>query len=104
MISVETVEVRVEQTDVAEIAKDIRARIKQSVPDGIFSVRINRQWAKVKDNPHSVIWVQGGYSIGKNTRENKLLMTGLMKDIEEEYNLGLHANTIFDMYVFTQQH
>jgi hypothetical protein len=95
--------------DVAVIAKEIRGLLK-SVPGAVFSVRINRQWARVKEDPKSIIYVSGAIKFWgddytpKKQEQSTLKMLGMMKDVAEEYGLELLENRFISSYTFIQQH
>jgi hypothetical protein len=99
----------VEDTDVAIIAKNIRTLIK-SIPGATFSVTINRQWSKVKSQPHSVIYVQGmvkfwadSYSDKKQEQSN-LMLLGMLKDVAEEHQLEIVEGMYAASYMLIQYH
>jgi hypothetical protein len=95
--------------DIAVIAKHVRGLVKL-VPGATFSVRINRQWANVKNEPKSLLYVQGGIKIWNDPeasakeKSSRMMLLGMLKDIAEEYQLELVENTMFDRYHLVQMH
>ena len=80
--------------DVKVIAAHLRKLIK-NVPGAVYSVTINRQWAKLKEGAKEVIYVEGmvklwgdDYTPERQTK-SELQMKGLIKDIAEEYQLEI---------------
>lgn len=97
------------QEDVAKIAKRIRRGISL-IPGCTFSVKINRQWAKSKDKPHSVIYVNGmvkfwgdDYTPEKQ-RKAELLLHGILKDVAEAHQLELTEGMKYMSYMLIQHH
>jgi hypothetical protein len=89
--------------DVKEIAKEIREQIK-GVEGVTFSVRINRQWANAKTDPHNVIWVEGGAGGWVQDRKEKLdRVRQMVRDAASRYGLVLHESTIIDRYILIQK-
>jgi hypothetical protein len=95
--------------DVASIAREVRGLVK-CVPGAVFSVRINRQWARVKEDPKSIIYVNGMVKLWgddytpERERQSQLMLHGMMKDVAEEYNLELLENMLIGSYTFIQKH
>ena len=80
--------------DVKVIAKHLRGLIK-NVPGAVYSVSINRQWAKLKEGAKEVIYIEGmvklwgdDYTPEKQKR-SELQLQGIIKDIAEEYQLEI---------------
>lgn len=97
------------QEDIADIAKVVRSLIKK-VPGATFGVRINRQWDSVKNDPHSVIYISGmikfwgdDYSDKKQEQSN-LMLTGMLKDVAEEYQLEITEGMYCMNYMLIQRH
>jgi hypothetical protein len=97
------------QEDIADIAKVVRSLIKK-VPGATFGVRINRQWDSVKNDPHSVIYISGmikfwgdDYSDKKQEQSN-LMLTGMLKDVAEEYQLEITEGMYCMSYMLIQRH
>lgn len=97
------------ELDMTEIAKEVRTMLK-NIPGAVFSVRVNRAWAKRKEDAKTIIHVQGAiklwgddYSDEKQERSN-LLLQGMMKDIAEEHQLELHEFMYCARYNLVRHH
>ena len=80
---------------VTEIAKDIRTELKE-VQHATFSVRCNRQWETLKEEPRTVIYVKGGYSVATNS-DYSLLRQASDKVREIVYDTAcIHGYTVIE--------
>lgn len=95
--------------DIKVISKHLRGLIN-AIPGATFSVRINRQWAKVKENPHSVIYISGMIKFwgddytDKKQEQSNLRLIGTLKDIAEEYQLEITEGMYGMSYMLIQRH
>jgi len=98
-----------EQRDVKDIAKDIRARIK-TIPGAVFSVSINRQWAKAKNDPQSIIYISGMVKLwgvhynDPKEAESKMLLKYYIQDVADAYELELIEGMEYSRYTLVQKH
>lgn len=97
------------EEDVVVIAKHLRDLIKK-VPGATFSVRVNRQWANAKKDPHSIIYISGMIKLwgddysDKAQEKSNLMLIGMLKDIAEEYQLDITEGMYCMSYMLIQRH
>jgi len=98
-----------EQRDVKDIAKDIRARIKQ-IPGAVYSVTINRQWARNKKDPESIIYISGMvkmwgvHDADPKEAESKELLKSYIQDVADAYELQLIEGMPYSRFTLVQKH
>lgn len=86
--------------DIAVIAKHLR-KLVGNIPGAVFSVRIDRSRGLIRVEGAIKFW--GDDYTAEKQRKSELLLTGVLKDIAEEYQLELNEYWEYNRYSLTQQ-